>query len=189
MQSSNMKGQCQLPSLDSCFLLREQKETIPLVTVPPIILGWYCLSSMSQEGFMPVQPVPTDGEEMEAEGDSAIDANEEEEDETGEDPSDSGSETEPDEESSEMDDEDCERRRLECLDEMSDLEKHFLDLKDKLFKEKLNQVRTKLEEVIAEKAIEYIEPLAALQKNMKIRTEVAGNKLLLFVYMLYMIQL
>uniref|UniRef100_A0A8C4RJH7 Breast cancer metastasis-suppressor 1 homolog n=1 Tax=Erpetoichthys calabaricus TaxID=27687 RepID=A0A8C4RJH7_ERPCA len=74
----------------------------------------------------------------------------------------------------EMDDEDCERRRLECLDEMSDLEKHFLDLKDKLFKEKLNQVRTKLEEVIAEKAIEYIEPLAALQKNMKIRTEVAG---------------
>ncbi|XP_028658231.2 breast cancer metastasis-suppressor 1 homolog [Erpetoichthys calabaricus] len=123
---------------------------------------------------MPVQPVPTDGEEMEAEGDSAIDANEEEEDETGEDPSDSGSETEPGEESSEMDDEDCERRRLECLDEMSDLEKHFLDLKDKLFKEKLNQVRTKLEEVIAEKAIEYIEPLAALQKNMKIRTEVAG---------------
>lgn len=31
----------------------------------------------------------------------------------------------------EMDDEDCERRRLQCLDEMSDLEKQFLQLKDK----------------------------------------------------------
>ena len=31
----------------------------------------------------------------------------------------------------EMDDEDCERRRLECLDEMSDLEKQFLELKEK----------------------------------------------------------
>ncbi len=31
----------------------------------------------------------------------------------------------------EMDDEDCERRRLQCLDEMSDLEKQFFELKDK----------------------------------------------------------
>ena len=31
----------------------------------------------------------------------------------------------------EMDDEDCERRRGECLDEMTDLEKQFHDLKDK----------------------------------------------------------
>lgn len=30
----------------------------------------------------------------------------------------------------EMDDEDCERRRTECLDEMSDLEKQFTDLKE-----------------------------------------------------------
>lgn len=30
----------------------------------------------------------------------------------------------------EMDDEDCERRRMECLDEMSNLEKQFTDLKD-----------------------------------------------------------
>ncbi|MGH0187927.1 UNVERIFIED_CONTAM: hypothetical protein FKN15_027261 [Acipenser sinensis] len=74
----------------------------------------------------------------------------------------------------EMDDEDCERRRSECLDEMSDLEKQFMDLKEKLFKERLNQVKAKLEEVIAGTATEYIEPVAALQKNMKIRTEVAG---------------
>lgn len=32
---------------------------------------------------------------------------------------------------SEIDDEDCERRRMECLDEMSDLEKQFLELKEK----------------------------------------------------------
>lgn len=30
----------------------------------------------------------------------------------------------------EMDEEDCERRRMECLDEMSNLEKQFTDLKD-----------------------------------------------------------
>lgn len=31
----------------------------------------------------------------------------------------------------EMDDEDCERRRVECLDEMLDLEKQFQELKEK----------------------------------------------------------
>lgn len=30
----------------------------------------------------------------------------------------------------EMDDEDCERRRMECLDEMTTLEKQFTDLKE-----------------------------------------------------------
>lgn len=30
----------------------------------------------------------------------------------------------------EMDDEDCERRRVECIDEMTNLEKQFTDLKD-----------------------------------------------------------
>ncbi|XP_078263298.1 breast cancer metastasis-suppressor 1-like protein-A [Rhinoraja longicauda] len=76
--------------------------------------------------------------------------------------------------SSEMDDEDCERRRTECLDEMSNLEKQFTDLKEQLYKERLSQVEAKLEEVIAGKAPEYLEPLAALQENMQIRTKVAG---------------
>ncbi|KAK6466377.1 breast cancer metastasis-suppressor 1-like protein [Huso huso] len=124
---------------------------------------------------MPVQPTLKEPEEMEVEGDSTTEANgEEEEEEEEEEESGSESETEPEEESSEMDDEDCERRRIECLDEMSDLEKQFMDLKEKLFKERLNQVKAKLEEVIAGTATEYIEPVAALQKNMKIRTEVAG---------------
>uniref|UniRef100_A0AAY4AZE6 Breast cancer metastasis-suppressor 1-like protein-A n=1 Tax=Denticeps clupeoides TaxID=299321 RepID=A0AAY4AZE6_9TELE len=76
--------------------------------------------------------------------------------------------------SSEMDDEDCERRRMECIDEMSNLEKQFTDLKDQLYKERLSQVEAKLQEVIAGKAPEYLEPLAALQENMQIRTKVAG---------------
>ncbi|XP_069772911.1 breast cancer metastasis-suppressor 1-like protein-A isoform X2 [Narcine bancroftii] len=76
--------------------------------------------------------------------------------------------------SSEMDDEDCERRRTECLDEMSNLEKQFTDLKEQLYRERLSQVEAKLEEVIAGKAAEYLEPLATLQENMQIRTKVAG---------------
>ncbi|KAG5277071.1 hypothetical protein AALO_G00113230 [Alosa alosa] len=75
---------------------------------------------------------------------------------------------------SEMDDEDCERRRLECLDEMTNLEKQFTDLKDQLYKERLSQVDIKLQEVIAGNAPEYLEPLATLQENMQIRTKVAG---------------
>lgn len=76
--------------------------------------------------------------------------------------------------SSEMDDEDCERRRMECLDEMTTLEKQFSDLKEQLYKERLNQVDIKLQEVMAGCAQEYLEPLANLQENMQIRTKVAG---------------
>uniref|UniRef100_A0A3B3C4A7 BRMS1 like transcriptional repressor b n=1 Tax=Oryzias melastigma TaxID=30732 RepID=A0A3B3C4A7_ORYME len=76
--------------------------------------------------------------------------------------------------SSEMDDEDCERRRMECLDEMTTLEKQFTDLKEQLYKERLSQVEMKLQEVMAGCAQEYLEPLANLQENMQIRTKVAG---------------
>ncbi|XP_056620522.1 breast cancer metastasis-suppressor 1-like protein-A isoform X2 [Triplophysa dalaica] len=75
---------------------------------------------------------------------------------------------------SDMDDEDCERRRMECLDEMTNFEKQFTDLKDQLYKERLSQVDTKLQEVIAGCVPEYLEPLATLQENMQIRTKVAG---------------
>ncbi|XP_036404584.1 breast cancer metastasis-suppressor 1 isoform X2 [Megalops cyprinoides] len=103
------------------------------------------------------------GEEHESERGSDLEESEAEEEEE-----------EEEEESSEMDDEDCERRRLECLDEMSDLEKQFLELKDKLFRERLNQVKVKLDEVMAGRAGEYREPLSVLQQNMQLRTEVAG---------------
>uniref|UniRef100_A0A8C7DG99 BRMS1 like transcriptional repressor b n=1 Tax=Oncorhynchus kisutch TaxID=8019 RepID=A0A8C7DG99_ONCKI len=74
----------------------------------------------------------------------------------------------------EMNDEDCERRRVECMDEMTTLEKQFGDLKEQLYKERLCQVDIKLQEVIAACAQEYLEPLANLQENMQIRTKVGG---------------
>ncbi|XP_075890258.1 breast cancer metastasis-suppressor 1 isoform X2 [Nelusetta ayraudi] len=107
----------------------------------------------------------TIGESTE-ERESDLDVSEEEEDED--------EEEEEEEESSEMDDEDCERRRVECLDEMLDLEKQFQELKEKLFRERLNQMKVKLDEVLTGKAGEYKEPLAALQRSMQIRTQVAG---------------
>lgn len=45
----------------------------------------------------------------------------------------------------------------------------------RLFRERLDQVKVKLDEVLTGKAGEYREPLATLQKNMQMRTQVAGN--------------
>ncbi|XP_035480588.1 breast cancer metastasis-suppressor 1 isoform X2 [Scophthalmus maximus] len=148
---------------------------------------------------MPAQPpVREPEEEMEAEGESQLpEANGEveqprnegrggggggeetmeesmEERESDLDESEEEEEEEEEEESSEMDDEDCERRRGECLDEMMDLEKQFQELKEKLFRERLNQMKVRLDEVLTGKAGEYREPLAALQNSMQIRTQVAG---------------
>ncbi|XP_078480845.1 breast cancer metastasis-suppressor 1 [Lampetra planeri] len=143
---------------------------------------------------MPAQPPVTEPEEeMEAQGESrlpGVNGEMEEprgkesegggEGETGEtmdesiEESDSEGSEEEEEESSEMDDEDCERRRGECLDEMLDLEKQFHELKEKLFRERLNQVKVKLDEVLTGKAGEYREPLAVLQSNMQLQTQVAG---------------
>ncbi|KAI5278144.1 Beta-1,4-Glucuronyltransferase 1 [Manis pentadactyla] len=125
----------------------------------------------SSRAQMPVQPPSKDTEEMEAEGDSAAEMNGEEEESEEER---SGSQTESEEESSEMDDEDYERRRSECVSEMLDLEKQFSELKEKLFRERLSQLRVRLEEVGAERAPEYTEPLGGLQRSLKIRIQVAG---------------
>lgn len=45
----------------------------------------------------------------------------------------------------------------------------------RLFRERQNQVKVKLDEVLTGKAGEYREPLAALQNSMQIRTQVAGQ--------------
>lgn len=47
----------------------------------------------------------------------------------------------------------------------------------RLFSERLNQVKVKLEEVLAGQAREYRDPLAALQNSMQARTRVAGTGL------------
>ncbi|XP_055520744.1 breast cancer metastasis-suppressor 1 homolog isoform X2 [Leucoraja erinacea] len=122
---------------------------------------------------MPGQQPQRDKDEEKADEEMEHDSVENEESSDEESGSTSASEEEG-EDSSEMDDEDCERRRTECLDEMSDLEKQFTDLKEQLYQERLSQVEAKLDEVIAGKATEYLEPLAVLQTNMKIRSEVAG---------------
>jgi breast cancer metastasis-suppressor 1-like protein len=44
----------------------------------------------------------------------------------------------------------------------------------RLYIERFAQVEAKLEEVKAGKALEYLNPLAQLQENMRIRTQVAG---------------
>ncbi|XP_067831702.1 breast cancer metastasis-suppressor 1 homolog [Heptranchias perlo] len=124
---------------------------------------------------MPGQQPQGDKEKDEEKAEEEIEPDSPENEESSEEESATTSVSEEEgEDSSEMDDEDCERRRTECLDEMSDLEKQFTDLKEQLYKERLSQVEAKLDEVIAGKATEYLEPLAVLQKNMKIRTEVAG---------------
>lgn len=44
----------------------------------------------------------------------------------------------------------------------------------RLFRERLSQLRLRLEEVGAERAPEYTEPLGGLQQSLKIRIQVAG---------------
>lgn len=74
----------------------------------------------------------------------------------------------------EMDEEECEKMRGEMSNEMSDLEKQFLALKEQLYYERLSQVEKKLDEVKVGLSIEYMQPLEELEDNMKNRTEVAG---------------
>lgn len=45
----------------------------------------------------------------------------------------------------------------------------------RLYRERLSQVNSKLTEVEAGRAAEYLEPLAVLLENMQVRTKVAGN--------------
>lgn len=76
--------------------------------------------------------------------------------------------------SSEMDEEECERRRTECMENLADLERQFTLLREQLYRERITQVESKLDEVRCGRAQEYLQPLEELQENMRIRTEVAG---------------
>ncbi|XP_067012066.1 breast cancer metastasis-suppressor 1-like protein [Anabrus simplex] len=76
--------------------------------------------------------------------------------------------------SSEMDEEECERRRAECVENLLDLERQFTVLREQLYRERITQVETKLEEVQAGIAQEWLQPLKELEENMHIRVEVAG---------------
>ncbi|XP_032518209.1 breast cancer metastasis-suppressor 1-like protein [Danaus plexippus] len=82
---------------------------------------------------------------------------------------------EPDsDDSSEMDESECERRRNECLDNLTNLERQFTVLREQLFNERMKHVEYQLSEVRVGRSQEYLIPLAQLQENMKVRMEVAG---------------
>lgn len=81
---------------------------------------------------------------------------------------------EPDsDDSSEMSETECERRRMDCLDNLTNLEKQFMILKEQLYKEKMSQVDQQLLEIRGGRSQEYLAPLQRLVDNMNSRKEVA----------------
>lgn len=74
---------------------------------------------------------------------------------------------------SDMDESECERRRIDCLDNLMNLEKQFFRLREQLYKERMNQVEVQLSEVRVGKSQEYLGPLQQLDENLKARKEVS----------------
>ena len=75
---------------------------------------------------------------------------------------------------SEIDEEESERRKALIMNDLNELEKQFTNLREQLYQARRERVTSKLEEVKAGKAPEYLQPLEDLQDQMRIRTEVAG---------------
>ncbi|KXJ24723.1 breast cancer metastasis-suppressor 1-like protein-A [Exaiptasia diaphana] len=113
-----------------------------------------------------------DGEES-AEEDVERSPNEDENVSEEDDDDDSMSSVSEDSSSDSIDETENERRRAECLDDMADLERQFVELKEQLYCERLSQVEKKLDEVATELASEYNGPLAELKEMCQIRLEVA----------------
>lgn len=112
---------------------------------------------------------------VESEGETAESGGEEEHSEHSRDCSSAEEADEPDsDDSSEMDESECERRRNDCIDNLSNLEKQFAILRDQLYQEKVNQVEIQLSELRGGRSPEYLLPLQRLNENMRIRTEVAA---------------
>ncbi|XP_059473375.1 breast cancer metastasis-suppressor 1-like protein-A [Neocloeon triangulifer] len=109
-----------------------------------------------------------DRDESDAE-DMEQDSNDSDKSSSSLDPSDSSDS----DDSSEMDDETCARRRVECIEDLADLERQFSLIKEQLYRERVNQVEAKLVEVRCGKAHEYLQPLEDLEENMKVRMNVA----------------
>lgn len=76
--------------------------------------------------------------------------------------------------SSEIDEEESERRKELIMNDMNELQRQFENLREQLYQARRERVISKLEEVKAGKAPEYLQPLEDLQDQMRIRTEVAG---------------
>ncbi|XP_025104711.1 breast cancer metastasis-suppressor 1-like protein isoform X2 [Pomacea canaliculata] len=76
-------------------------------------------------------------------------------------------------ESTEMDEDECDKKRAEYLDDLAELDRQFIELKDQLFNERVAQIEAKLAEVRTGTAQEYLIPLGILEQNMHHRFEVA----------------
>lgn len=76
------------------------------------------------------------------------------------------------EDSSDMDVEECEKKRFEFIEDLTDLEGQFAILREQLYRERLTQIETKLEEVKTGSATEYIQPLEELSENFKVQLDV-----------------
>ncbi|XP_023330133.1 breast cancer metastasis-suppressor 1-like protein [Eurytemora carolleeae] len=76
--------------------------------------------------------------------------------------------------SSDMDVEEGEKRRESYIEDLTELENQFTILREQLYRERLTQIESKLAEVKAERAQEYIQPLEELQENMRIQLEVGA---------------
>merc|ERR1711915_565164 len=74
--------------------------------------------------------------------------------------------------SSDMDVEECEKKRYEFIEDLTELEGQFAILREQLYRERLTQIESKLEEVKSGRAMEYINPLEELQENMRVQLEV-----------------
>lgn len=79
-----------------------------------------------------------------------------------------------DTDSSDMDVEDCDKRREEYIEDLTELEGQFAILREQLYRERLTQIESKLNEVKAGRATEYIQPLEELQENMRVQLEVGS---------------
>ncbi|XP_011302871.1 breast cancer metastasis-suppressor 1-like protein [Fopius arisanus] len=86
---------------------------------------------------------------------------------------DSGADHSDSDDSSTMDEDDYERRRNQCQENVDDLERQFVLLKEQLYREQISQLNAKVREIEEETAEEYAVPLLHLQERMQTRIEVA----------------
>ncbi|XP_011505338.1 PREDICTED: breast cancer metastasis-suppressor 1-like protein isoform X3 [Ceratosolen solmsi marchali] len=87
--------------------------------------------------------------------------------------SESSEENSDSDDSSEMDEDECEQRKIECLDNLVDLERQFYLLREKIYEEKISQIEKNLIEIRAEKSEDYLKHVEHLKEIMKTKEAVA----------------
>ncbi|XP_076463907.1 breast cancer metastasis-suppressor 1-like protein [Babylonia areolata] len=75
--------------------------------------------------------------------------------------------------SSDMDSEECDRRKTECMDDMTELSEQFCKIKDQFFSERESMIDQKLKDIEDGKEPEYLSRVNCLEENRKQRIHVA----------------